>query len=136
MPSCEVCGAASAREISGKSARLVWLKRSYPSAPEGRKPALAERIMDLIQQDERWRCAECTVCGCCGVRTGCLVDCAICGAPACCDCSLPALQVDEKGKIIDGSDEGNVLCSRCNPPSGGTNAGLGRPTPARPLALV
>jgi hypothetical protein len=135
MPSCERCGAPAAREISGKRGRLGWLKSSYPSAPEERKPALAERIMDLIQEDERFRCDECVVCGCCGLRDACLTDCAICGAPVCADCSLPALQVDRDGKIIEGSDDGKVLCARCNPPSGGRNAGLGLPAPCQPLAV-
>jgi hypothetical protein len=135
MPSCELCGVERAREVSGKPGRLAWLKSSYATTPDARKPALAERIMDLVQESERWRCADCTVCGCCGLTELRLADCAICGAPACIDCSLPALQVDKDGKIIDGSDDGRVLCARCNPPSGGTNAGLGLPTPAQPLTV-
>src|SRR6185295_4323211 len=104
MPSCEVCGVDGAREISGKSGRLVWLKGSYGSAPDERKPAIAERIMDLVQEPERFRCDACRICGCCHLRDATLTDCAICGAPACIDCSLPALQVDKHGKIIEGSD--------------------------------
>ncbi len=136
MPTCERCGAPEARDISGRARRLEWLKASFGRAPEERKRPLAERIMDLIREEERWRCPSCTTCGCCLLADRYLSECAICGAPACADCSLPALRVDEKGRIIEGSDEGKVLCWRCNPPSGGTNAGLGLPAPVQPLAVV
>ena len=97
---------------------------------------LADRIMDLVVEEVRWRCDGCTICGCCSLTGAGLDDCAICGAPACSDCSLPALQIDADGRIIEGSDEGKVLCARCNPPSGGNNARLDLPAPVRPLALV
>lgn len=135
MNTCELCGSSGTREISGKPGRLAWLKSSFPQAPEERKPALAERIMDLVQESERWRCEACTVCGCCGLTDAALALCAICGAPACVDCCLPALQCDKDGKILEGSDDGKVLCARCNPPSGGRNAGLGLPAPAQPLVV-
>jgi len=135
MPKCELCGAREGRDISGKARRLEWLKGSYSSTPEERQRALAERIMDLVREKEFFRCAACTTCGCCFLADAYLAECAICGAPVCPDCSLPALRVDEQGRIIEGSDEGKVLCWRCNPPSGGTNARLGLPAPVKPLAV-
>jgi hypothetical protein len=121
--------------VSGRPGRLSWLKGSYGSAPEERKAAIAERIMDLVQEQDRYLCDGCMTCGCCYLVDAGLTDCAICKAPACSNCSLPALRVDQDGKIIEGSDDGSVLCSRCNPPSGGRNAGLGAPCPAQPLTV-
>jgi hypothetical protein len=135
MHRCEQCGADNARDVGGKQGRLAWLKESYRAAPEERKSALAERIMDLCQEQERYLCEACATCGCCFLTNAFLVDCAICKAPACPNCSLPALRIDQHGKIIEGSDEGSILCSRCNPPTGGHNAGLGLPCPAQPLTV-
>lgn len=92
--------------------------------------------MDLVREKEWFRCEACSTCGCCFLVDAHLSECAICGALACPDCSLPALRVDERGRIIENSDEGKVLCWRCNPPSGGNRAGLGLPAPVRPLAVV
>ncbi len=135
MAECERCGAEGAREVSGKPGRLAWLKDTYGAASEERRPALAERIMDLCREGERFLCEACMTCGCCYLADRFLVDCAICGSPACPDCSLPALRVDANGRIVEGSDDGSVLCARCNPPSGGRNAGLGLPCPVQPLAV-
>lgn len=136
MHVCDRCGAENAREVTGRQGRLVWLKESYKSASEERRPSIADRIMDLYQEQERFRCEACRMCGCCFLQDAGLVECAICQAPACMDCSLPALRVDDNGKIVEGSDDGKVLCSRCNPPSGGRNAGLGTPQPVQPLCVV
>src|SRR5439155_21838132 len=119
MARCERCSADGAREVSGKQGRLAWLKESYTSASEERRMCLADRIMDLHLERERYLCDACTTCGCCYLSQSALLDCAICKAPACVDCSLPALRVDANGRIIENSDDGSVLCSRCNPPSGG-----------------
>jgi hypothetical protein len=135
MPKCDRCGAAEAREISGKMGRIAWLKSSYTSATEDRKTALAERLMDLYMDRDHFRCDGCATCGCCFLEAANLTDCAICHAPACSNCSLPALRVDQHGRIIENSDDGSVLCSRCNPPSGGRNVGLGLPNPAQPLTV-
>jgi len=135
MARCERCGAEGARDVSGKKGRLAWLKDSFQSASEERRAFMAERIMDLIRERERHLCVACTTCGCCYLADAGLTDCAICKAPACPDCSLPALRVDANGRIIEGSDDGSVLCTRCNPPSGGRNAGLGLPCPVQPLAV-
>lgn len=136
MATCERCGTEAAREVSGRAGRLAWLKGSYGTATEERKTHIAERIMDLVQERERHLCEACTTCGCCYLVADGLTECAICKAPACANCSLPALRVDQNGKIIEGSDDGSVLCSRCNPPSGGRNAGLGLPCPAQPLTVA
>ncbi len=135
MVRCEICGEENAREVSGKQGRLAWLKSSYGTASDERRPSIAERIMDLVLEREHFRCAACSTCGICFLEHDRLVDCAICKAPACVNCSLPALRVDEQGRIIENSDDGSVLCSRCNPPSGGRNAGLGLPAPATPLTV-
>jgi len=135
MVVCERCGAEGARDVTGRRPRIAWLETSYKSAPEERRPGLADRIMDLYREHERFLCEACTTCGCCYLAEAHLVECAICRAPACPDCSLPALRVDEAGRVIEGSDDGKVLCSRCNPPSGGRNAGLGLPMPVQPLVV-
>jgi len=136
MDTCNRCGALEAREITGRKGRIDWLKSSFQSAPEERKPSIADRIMDLYQEREKHLCAGCMTCGCCYFVNDGLSDCAVCHAPVCADCSLPALRVDDAGKLIEGSDDGKVLCSRCNPPSGGRNAGLGTPQPVQPLVVV
>jgi hypothetical protein len=135
MPVCEKCGAEGARDISGKAGRLAWLQSTYNSSSEERKSVLADRIMDLHLEREKLLCEGCATCGCCYLAVDHLIDCAICGAPSCHSCSLPALRVDERGSIIPESDDGSVLCSRCNPPSGGRNAGMGLPFPAQPLCV-
>ncbi len=136
MAVCEACGAEGAREVSGKAGRLAWLKKSFAAVAEERRKALSDRILDVILVEvERWLCPACATCGCCGLASACLADCAICGAPACADCSLPALQLDASGKILPGSDDGKVLCSRCNPPSGGRSARVRLPSPAEPLLV-
>lgn len=135
MHRCERCGAKEAREVSGRSARIEWLKTSYQAASDDRKPGIAERIMDGYQESDRFLCEPCTTCSVCYLVDSGLTECAICKAPACANCSLPALRVDANGRIIEGSDDGSVLCSRCNPPSGGRNAGLGMPKPVQPLRV-
>ena len=136
MQACDRCGASECREVTGRKGRIEWLKSSYRSATEERKPSIADRLMDLYQERERFLCDGCMSCGCCYLVSDGLAECALCRAPVCADCSLPALRVDDEGKIIEGSDDGKVLCSRCNPPSGGKNAGLGRPMPVQPLVVV
>jgi hypothetical protein len=136
MHVCDRCGATGAREVTGRRGRIEWLKSSFQSASEERRPAIADRIMDEIQERDRFLCEPCTTCGCCYLTSEGLAECAICRAPVCADCSLPAVRVDDAGKIIEGSDDGKVLCSRCNPPSGGRNAGLQQPTPVTPLCVV
>lgn len=74
-----------------------------------------------------------TVCAACRIQTEGLAPCAVCKAPACANCSLLALRVNEvTGEIIPESDDGKVICSRCNPPSGGSNARLRDPEPVGP----
>lgn len=132
---CEVCGAAAVVELNGRVRRMAWLKESFKTASEERQKLLAERIMDHVEMADQYRCADHAVCGTCRASNVSMLGCELCGAPACVNCSLPALQTDKAGRIIPESADGRIICARCNPPTGGSNAGLYRPSPTAPLLV-
>lgn len=58
----------------------------------------------------------------CLLATAGLEPCLLCEREVCANCSLPAMTLDEDGKIREEVAPVGVICSRCNPPNHGTNA--------------
>lgn len=66
----------------------------------------------------------------CLTATAGLEPCLLCEREVCPGCSLPAMTLDENGKIREEAAPVGIICSRCNPPNHGTNARLRAPRPA------
>ena len=93
--------------------------------------------MDEILEPPVYRCPACVVCGVCYLRPadGLVRACENCGAAACVNCSLPTMALDDRGRVVDRPTPG-VVCSRCNPPTGGRNAFLGAPPAVPPTIFL
>lgn len=126
---CSKCGGIEGvRDVSGKEARLDYFKAAFNGAHISARKKLADRIMDVYQEELVFLCVDCLVCGACFMKSGYLAPCDICGLPACENCSLPALKLQGDGSLKL-EKEGAVLCVKCNPPHGGRNVGIGYPDP-------
>lgn len=122
---CANCGAVPANEVSGRSKRIAWLMNKWRASDGAEKREAESRLLDAVGETSKNLCWDCATCGFCGLHRGeGLKGCVICGGVACVNCCLPALELDEDGKIADWSDNGEVICVRCNPPNGGSNAVL------------
>lgn len=137
---CELCGAAPAADVTGREKRIGWLKlrrAETPPSDRARRAALADEILDALAEPPRLRCRSCATCGVCFLQRadGLVLPCEICDGLVCIDCSIPALRLDEYGRIVESSNDGSVICARCSPPSSGRSARVGAP-PVAPTVLV
>lgn len=109
---CE-CGSDQVVEVSGRDQRIAALKEIYASAED--KKSMAERIMNEIDSEHIYMCAECFICPSCKIQPP-IADCVMCGAPTCHNCSMSAAITEEDGSrtITDG-----FICCKCSPPSFG-----------------
>ncbi len=127
MEACaKCCQTESLIEVSGRDGRMAFLKEQFKATTEGqddRREGLADRIMDEIDRDYYYVCENCLSCQTCHVVDH-LAWCVICESPTCLNCSIPALRLSKDGTLLEDSDNGDVICLRCSPPSMGVNADL------------